>query len=87
VARRRGGWSVAPIDECDTSGKVVICHGDQWRHGADDHRQELTRHRRYFPSATARLGGGSAVVVRPGKNRRVGPNTQKIGSRDPLLAD
>jgi hypothetical protein len=28
VARRCGGWSVAPIDECNTSGKVVNCLGD-----------------------------------------------------------
>jgi hypothetical protein len=28
VARRCGGWSVAPIDECDTWDKVVICLGD-----------------------------------------------------------
>jgi hypothetical protein len=28
VACRCGGWSVAPIDECNTWGKVVICLGD-----------------------------------------------------------
>jgi hypothetical protein len=28
VAGRCGWWSVAPIDECNTWGKVVICLGD-----------------------------------------------------------
>jgi hypothetical protein len=28
VACRCGGWSVAPIDECNTWGKIVICLGD-----------------------------------------------------------
>jgi hypothetical protein len=28
VACRCGGWSVAPIDECYTWDKVVICLGD-----------------------------------------------------------
>jgi hypothetical protein len=28
VARRCGGWSVTPIDECNTWGKVVLCLGD-----------------------------------------------------------
>ena len=42
MARRCGGWSVAPVDECDTSGKVVISHGNRWPHAAAGHREGLT---------------------------------------------
>jgi hypothetical protein len=41
VARRCGGWSVAPIDERDTSGQVVISHSDRWPHAAGT-REALT---------------------------------------------